>query len=38
MKGYVTMAGYMGYINGRYILFATEEDYIEAYKELNNKN
>lgn len=38
MKGYVTMAGYMGYINGKYVLFATEEDYIECYKEHNNKN
>lgn len=29
MKGYVTASGYMGYVNGHYILFASEEDYKE---------
>ncbi len=29
MKGYNTEAGYMGYVNGSYMLFANEEDYIE---------
>ena len=29
MKGYVTDSGYMGFINGRYQLFACEADYIE---------
>ena len=29
MKGYVTSSGYMGLVNGRYMLFATEADYIE---------
>ena len=29
MKGYVTESGYMGYVDGRYILFASESDYIE---------
>ncbi len=29
MKGYFTAAGYMGYVNGGYILFASEEDYRE---------
>lgn len=29
MKGYVVNAGYMGYVNGEYILFASEEDYRE---------
>ena len=29
MKGYVTASGYMGYVDGEYILFASEEDYIE---------
>lgn len=38
MKGYVTMAGYMGWLGNRYILFATEEEYVETYRELNNKN
>lgn len=29
MKGYVTDSGYMGYVDGRYILFASESDYVE---------
>ena len=29
MKGYNTDNGYMGYVNGSYILFASEEDYRE---------
>ena len=29
MKGYVTETGYMGYIGGRYQLFASEGDYYE---------
>lgn len=33
MKGYPTQSGYMGYVDGRYILFATETDYIEYMKE-----
>ncbi len=27
MKGYYTASGYMGYVQGSYILFASEEDY-----------
>ena len=27
MKGYVVSDGYMGYVNGKYLLFADEEDY-----------
>ena len=34
MKGYVTYEGYMGYVDGTYMLFATESDYIE-YMETN---
>ena len=26
MKGYIVEAGYMGYVDGRYILFANEDD------------
>ncbi len=33
MKGYDTAAGYMGYVNGAYILFSCEEDYEEYYEE-----
>ena len=29
MKGYVIEAGYMGYVDGAYMLFADEEDYQE---------
>lgn len=29
MKGYVVNVGYMGYVNGEYMLFASEEDYQE---------
>ena len=29
MKGYVTDCGYMGYVDGRYVLFASESDYVE---------
>lgn len=29
MKGYTTASGYMGYVNGKYILFASEGDYRE---------
>lgn len=34
MKGYVVPYGYMGLINGKYMLFASEEEYVEAYREL----
>lgn len=33
MKGYNTDNGYMGLVNGRYMLFASEEDYIEYISE-----
>lgn len=29
MKGYTTEAGFMGYVNGRYMLFASEREYRE---------
>ena len=29
MKGYVVSEGYMGYVDGDYALFATEDDYYE---------
>ena len=29
MKGYLVSSGYMGYVDGTYILFATESDYID---------
>ena len=27
MKGYLVPSGYMGYVDGSYMLFATEEEY-----------
>lgn len=27
MKGYATSDGFMGYVNGKYMLFASERDY-----------
>lgn len=33
MKGYVVADGYMGYVDGRYMLFADEYDYREYISE-----
>lgn len=33
MKGYYTQTGYMGYIQGKYMLFASESEYYEYVKE-----
>ena len=33
MKGYTTDSGYMGYVDGRYLLFSSENDYIEYMEE-----
>lgn len=33
MKGYVVNDGYMGYVNGSYMLFSCEEDYREYISE-----
>ena len=32
MKGYYVQEGYMGMINGRYRLFASESDYRESFE------
>ncbi len=29
MKGYITSSGYMGFVENRYILFVSEEEYEE---------
>ena len=34
MKGYVTAMGYMGYVEGRYLLFCSESDYVDYMSEL----
>ncbi len=33
MKGYFTSEGYMGFVDGRYILFADEADYRDYYED-----
>ena len=33
MKGYLTATGYMGYVDGRFVLFANETDYREYIDE-----
>ena len=33
IKGYVAPFGYMGFVEGRYMLFATEEEYYEYMEE-----
>ncbi len=33
MKGYFVPDGYMGYVNGSYMLFANEMDYLEYISE-----
>ncbi len=33
MKGYNTAEGYMGLVDGRYVLFASEADYREYLEE-----
>lgn len=38
MKGYPVPDGYMGWINGRWRLFATEAEYVEVFRcEMNEK-
>ena len=33
MRGYFTASGFFGLVDGRYCLFASEEDYYEAMEE-----
>ena len=33
MKGYSTANGYMGLVDGEYMLFASESDYLEYMEE-----
>jgi hypothetical protein len=30
-KGYIVNEGFMGWLDGRYMLFATEQDYLEIF-------
>ena len=34
MKGYLVKSGYMGYVLGKWMLFATEQEYREYVKEI----
>ena len=34
MKGYATAEGYMGFVNGRYMLFVSESEYSEYMDEM----
>ena len=36
MKGYIIDTGYMGYVDGQYMLFADEEDYREYVNNYND--
>ena len=33
MKGYVTESGYMGYVDGKYMLFASEDEYRDYFED-----
>ena len=33
MKGYYSVSGFYGLVNGRYVLFSSENDYYEAMEE-----
>ena len=33
MKGYLTAMGYMDLVDGRYLLFCSESDYVEYLRE-----
>ena len=35
IKGYIVPDGYMGFINGTYVLFATENEYVEEWRSQN---
>ena len=37
MKGYNTADGYMGYVDGEYLLFASETDYREWLERLKKE-
>ena len=38
LKGYPVSAGYIGYVDGRKMLFATEDDYKEHMKEIEEND
>lgn len=36
MKGYFIPYGYVGFVRGQWMIFATEKEYIEYFKESNH--
>ena len=38
VKGYYVPTGYMGYVEGRYMLFASESEYYEYMKECDQND
>lgn len=38
MKGYFVTDGYMGFLNGRYMLFADESEYMEIANDVVQEN
>ena len=36
MKGFITAVGYMGFVDGKYILFCSESDYVEYVREMED--
>jgi hypothetical protein len=37
IKGYNKDSGYMGYVDGRYILFCSEGDFLDYVRELSDQ-
>ena len=37
MKGYDVADGYMGYVDGKYMLFASDEEYYDIFGEENEE-
>lgn len=37
MKGYNTPNGYMGLVNGRYLLFCSEGEYLDYVREMSDE-
>ncbi len=38
MKGFLTQYGYMGWVINRWMIFATEDEYVEYIRELDEGN
>ena len=38
LKGYYTSSGYMGYVDGKWFLFETENEYVNYMREKEEEN